>query len=177
MADHQVGRRYAQAVFAIARDSGTIAQWRSDLDDVASVLAESGLARGFADGRVPVEQRQALAERVLDVSPMALNLARILIARGRSGSARAVAEAFGALADAHEGIAYADVTTAVPLEPAQVERIAAELGQSIGARVNVRPAVDPSIVGGMIVRIGDRIVDGSVKTRLRELRKDLVRAR
>ncbi|MGD9934211.1 MAG: ATP synthase F1 subunit delta [Dehalococcoidia bacterium] len=177
MADFQVGRRYAQAVFAIARDQGTIPQWRSDLNDIASVLAESGLARGFADGRIAVEQRQALAARALDVSPLALNLARILIAKGRSDSARAVATAFSALADAHEGIAYADVTTAVALEPAQVEQIAAQLGQSIGARVNVRTSVDPSIVGGMVVRIGDRLVDGSVKTRLRELRKDLVRVR
>ena len=177
MADFQVGRRYAQAVFAIARDQGTIAQWRSDLNDIASVLAESGLAPGFADDRVAVEQRQALAGRVLDVSPLALNLASLLIAKGRSDSARAIADAFSALADAHEGIAYADVTTAVPLEPAQVERIAAQLGQSLGASVNVRTSVDPSIVGGMVVRIGDRMVDGSVKTRLRELRKDLVRVR
>ncbi|MCA9829320.1 MAG: ATP synthase F1 subunit delta [Dehalococcoidia bacterium] len=177
MADLQVGRRYAQAVFAIARDQGTITQWRSDLDDIAVVLAESGLAQGFADDRVAVDQRQALARRVLDVSPLALNLASILIAKGRSDSARAISNAFSALADAHEGIAYADVTTAVPLEPAQVERIAAQLGQSLDARVNVRTSVDPSIVGGMVVRIGDRMVDGSVKTRLRELRKDLVRVR
>lgn len=177
MADYQVGRRYAQAVFAIAREQGTIALWRAELDDIATVLAESGLASRFADGRVPVEERQALAERVLDISPMALNLARILIAKGRSGSARSVAEAFARLADEHEGIAYADVTTAVPLEPAEVERIAQNLGQSLGAKVNVRTSVDPSIVGGMIVRIGDHMVDGSVKTRLRELRKDLVGAR
>jgi F-type H+-transporting ATPase subunit delta len=81
MADIQAGRRYAQAVFDIARENGTMSQWRSDLDDVATVLAESQAAPVFADERRPVEDRQALAARILDVSPLALNLAKVLIAK------------------------------------------------------------------------------------------------
>src|SRR3990172_7135686 len=118
MADLSAARRYAQAAFGIARDAGAIATWREDLNDVASVLAESGLAPILSDTRVPVEQRLAMVERTLDVSPLALNLAKLLVSKARAGEARAVADAFGRLADDHEGIAHAEVTTAVELAPA-----------------------------------------------------------
>jgi F-type H+-transporting ATPase subunit delta len=177
MADYQAGKRYARAVFDIARDTGTIPQWRAELDDIATVLADSELAPVFADGRLAAERRQAIAERVLDVSPAAMNLAKLLIAKGRSPEARAVVQAFNRMADDHEGIAYADVTTAVPLTDAQVRTIAERLGEELNLRVNVEPSVDPSIVGGMVVRVGDRIIDGSLRTRLRELRRELVSAR
>jgi F-type H+-transporting ATPase subunit delta len=177
MADVQAAKRYAQAVFAIAQADGTISQWRSELADIAAVLAESDLAARFADGRVPVEQRQALAERVLDLSPKALNLARLLIAKGRSGDARAVADAFNRLADEAEGIVHAEVTTAVELTGDEVQRIAQRLGEQLKARVDIATRVDPTIVGGLVVRVGDRMIDGSIRTRLRELRKELVGAR
>ena len=82
MADLQAAKRYAQAAFGIARDAGAVASWRLQLDDVASVLSESGLAPVLADSRVPVDQRTGMVERVLDVDPMVLNLARLLVAKG-----------------------------------------------------------------------------------------------
>lgn len=177
MADLQAAKRYAQAAFGIARDAGTIATWRGQLNDVASVLSESGLAPVLADSRVPVDQRAALVERVLDVEPMVLNLARLLVAKGRSGEARAVAEAFGRMADDHEGIAHAQVTTAVELAPAQLEAIAQQIGAAVGKQVRATGSVDPGIVGGIVVRVGDKLVDGSVRTRLKQLRRELEGAR
>jgi F-type H+-transporting ATPase subunit delta len=177
MADLQAAKRYAQAAFGIARDAGTIATWRGQLNDVASVLSESGLAPALADSRVPVDQRAALVERVLDVEPMVLNLARLLVAKGRSGEARAVAEAFGRMADDHEGIAHAQVTTAVELAPAQLEAIAQQIGAAVGKQVRATGSVDPGIVGGIVVRVGDKLVDGSVRTRLKQLRRELEGAR
>lgn len=177
MADYQAGKRYAQAVFAMAKEAGTIAQWRSELDDIATVLAESDASALFADDRRPVEQRQQFAERVLDVSPFALNLAKILIAKGRAADARAVADAFNRMADQEEGIAHATVTTAVPLSDAEVANLTTRLGEMLNARVTVQTNVDPALVGGLVVRVGDRIIDGSVRTRLKELRRELVGAR
>jgi F-type H+-transporting ATPase subunit delta len=177
MADLQAAKRYAQAAFGIARDAGTIATWRGQLNDVASVLSESGLAPVLADSRVPVDQRTGMVERVLDVDPMVLNLARLLVAKGRSGEARAVAEAFGRMADDHEGIAHAQVTTAVELAPAQLEAIAQQIGAAVGKQVRATGSVDPGIVGGIVVRVGDKLVDGSVRTRLKQLRRELEGAR
>lgn len=175
--DLQVGKRYAQAAFAIARDTGTIDQWRRDLADIASLLADSELAPVLADDRLPVATRQAMVERVLDVQPLALNLAKLLITKGRSLDAGAVAWQFQRMADAEAGIEHAEITTAVDLTPEQVRAIEERLSQASGKTVRASATVDPAIIGGVVVRMGDRLVDGSVRTRLKQLRRELEGAR
>jgi F-type H+-transporting ATPase subunit delta len=177
MADVQAAKRYAQAVFAIARESGAIAAWRSDLNDIASVLAESGLAPILADGKRPLTERQALIDQVLEIQPAAANLAKLLVQKARTGEARALADAFTAMADAEEGRAKAVVTTAVELSPEQLQAIEAELSRSVGKNVEAVTTVDPSIVGGLVVRLGDKLLDGSVRPRLQVLRRELQGAR
>ncbi|MGE3074375.1 MAG: F0F1 ATP synthase subunit delta [Dehalococcoidia bacterium] len=173
MAEVAAARRYAQAAFDIANDSGTIATWRSELDDVASVLAESGLAPVLADGKLTVESRLKMVERALNVSPMVMNLAKLLVQKGRSLDARWVANAFARMADEHEGIAHAQITTAIELSPEQLDGITKQLSTSLGKEVRATSSVDPSIVGGVVIKVGDKLVDGSVKTRLRRLRREL----
>lgn len=177
MADVQAGKRYAQAAFAIARDGNAVAAWRSDLNDVAEVLAESGLAPVLADPKVPLDRRLSLVERTLDISPLALNLAKLLVQKGRSADARAVADAFGRMADEHEGIAHAEVTTAVELSAEKVAEIEKQLSAQVGKTVKASARVDPAILGGVVVRVGDQLVDGSVRTRLKRLRRELEGAR
>jgi len=177
MADLQAAKRYAQAAFGIAGDANAIPQWRAELNDVATVLAESGIAPVLADTKVPLERRLSLVERTLDVSPLALNFAKVLVSKGRSGEARAVADAFARMADEREGIAHASVTTAVELSADQLDAIAARLSQSLGRQVRARAVVDPSILGGVVVRVGDKLVDGSIRTRLKRLRRELEGAR
>lgn len=177
MADPQAAKRYAQAAFGIASDANAIPQWRSELNDVATVLAESGLAPVLADTKLPLERRLSLVDRALDVSPLAMNFAKLLVSKGRSTEARAVAEAFDRMADEREGIAHASVTTAVELSPDQLNAISARLSQSLGRQVRARAVVDPSIIGGLVVRVGDKLVDGSIRTRLKRLRRELEGAR
>jgi len=175
MADPQAAKRYAQAAFSLAEEPGSagFARWRADLADIASVLAESGLSAGLADRRIPVDERQALAARVLDVQPLALNLAKLLIAKGRSLEARFVANSFGEMVDEREGIAHARVTTAVELTPDQLTAIAGRLGRALNKRVQTTTTVDPAILGGLVVRVGDQMVDGSIRSRLKALRREL----
>ncbi|MEJ5221650.1 MAG: ATP synthase F1 subunit delta, partial [Tepidiforma sp.] len=85
--------------------------------------------------------------------------------------------AFNRLADDYEGIAHAEVTTAVPLTDEQLASIRARLGQQLGKQVVATARVDPAIIGGAIVRVGDRLIDGSVRTRLKLLRRELEGAR
>ncbi len=177
MADLQAARRYAQAAFQIASEQGTVDTWRAELGDVASVLAESDVAAVFADDRVPMEQREAMVERILDVSPMVLNLAKLLVQKARAAEARAVANAFERMADDAAGIAHAQVTTAVPLSSEQLTAIETQLSTSLGKSVRARGNVDPSIIGGLVVRVGDKLVDGSIRTRLKQLRRELEGAR
>ncbi|MGB4861102.1 MAG: F0F1 ATP synthase subunit delta [Tepidiformaceae bacterium] len=173
MAEVAAAKRYAQAAFDIARDNGTVATWRTELADVASVLSDSELAPVLADGKLPVESRIAMLERVLRVSPLVMNLAKLLVQKGRSLDARWVASAFERMADDHEGLAHAQVTTAVELSGAQLDDIATRLSTSLGKEVRATGLVDPSIVGGVVIKVGDKLVDGSVKTRLRRLRREL----
>jgi F-type H+-transporting ATPase subunit delta len=173
MADYQAAKRYAQAVFAIATDANTVDQWRADLNDVATVLVESPLAAMLQDDRVTVERRQALVERSLDVSPLALNLAKLLVAKGRAADARLVADAFNEMADEAAGIVHAHLTTAIELSPDQVQGLQARLGSALGKNVQATASVDPSLLGGIVIRVGDRLIDGSVRTRLKELRREL----
>lgn len=176
MADEQAAKRYAQAVFQIATATpgASLDQWRAELRDVAEVLTDSAAAPLLADGKVLLPARYAMIERMLDVSPHALNLAKLLVAKGRSAEARAVAEAFDRLADEYEGIAYASVTTAVPLSSEQVTGIEQQLSASLGKRVRAVAEVDPAIIGGVVVRVGDKLTDGSVRSRLKRLRRELM---
>ena len=173
MADRQAAKRYAQAAFAIARDGEAIAQWRADLDDVAAVLTDSDASGWFAAPRVAVADRQAAAERALEVGPLALNLARLLIAKGRTLEAREIADAFNRLADEHEGLAQAEITTAVPLGDDQVAAMEQRLGEALGKQITATASVDSDIIGGVVLRIDDHLIDGSVRTRLRRLRQEL----
>lgn len=177
MADYQVGKRYAQAAFAIATDHGTTAAWRSDLADIATVLVDSQAAPILANGRIPVERRLAMLDRMLDIQPLALNLARLLVQKGRGSDAAAVAEAFGHMADAAAGVEHASITTAVSLAPDQVAQLERQLGAAFAKTVHATASVDPSLIGGVVVRVGDRLIDGSVRTRLKQLRRELAGAR
>jgi F-type H+-transporting ATPase subunit delta len=174
MADVQAGKRYAQAAFELAIGEGQdLGKWRSDLNDIAFVLAESEAAPSLANGAIPLEQRIAVVDRILDIQPLALNLARLLVSKGRSLDARAVASAFERMADEHEGIVHAEVRTAVELSPQQEADLQQRLATSLGKRVRTATVVDPSLIGGLVVRVGDKLVDGSVRTRLQRLRREL----
>lgn len=177
MANVAAARRYAQAAFDLARERGEVSRWRSDLADIATLLVDSQLAPILADPKIPLEQRFAALERVLEVSPLALNLAKLLVQKGRSLDARAVAEAFNRLADEFEGIAHAQVTTAVPLSEERLQEIARRIGEQLGKQVVATNRVDPSIIGGAVIRVGDRLIDGSIRTRLKALRRELEGAR
>ena len=106
-----------------------------------------------------------------------LNLARILVHRGRTALAAQIAEAFQELADAARGIAHAEVTTAVPLSEGEAKAVAEKLAEITGKQVVVQTRVDEGIIGGLVARIGDRLIDGSTRSRLAALRCRLQEAR
>jgi F-type H+-transporting ATPase subunit delta len=97
--------------------------------------------------------------------------------RGRTALAPQVAEAFQELVDAERGIAHAVVTTAVPLSEGEREAVAKRLGEIAGRQVLVETEVDVGIIGGLIARIGDKLIDGSTRSQLAALRRRLREAR
>jgi F-type H+-transporting ATPase subunit delta len=167
-------KRYAQAAFAVALERGNPARWLGDLDALSELVAQPEAAAVLQSDRVPDAEKEILFKAALpDVAPAVLNLARLLVAKRRIRLAPQVREEFGNSLDAYQGRARATVTTAVPLSDEQTVEIAGRLSQITGKAVTVEQGVDPGIVGGLIARIGDTLIDGSTRSRLVALKKSL----
>jgi len=106
-------------------------------------------------------------------NPLALNLARLLVARGSIGQAKQIAEEYQRLLDEHHGVIKANVITAVPLDDADKNKLAANLGQVVGKKVDLTATVQPDILGGIIARVGGKLLDGSTRSRLAQLKRQL----
>ena len=107
------------------------------------------------------------------LSPLAMNLVRLLEQRGKVALAREIQVAFQAMLDDRRGVAHAVVTTAVPLADDERAAVAAKLSAMTGKQVDVMSVVDASIIGGIVARIGDQLVDGSTRSRLAALKRSL----
>jgi F-type H+-transporting ATPase subunit delta len=166
-------RRYAEAVFAIARENNTFDAWSADLRTIADFASEADVAGLLGSTRVPrADKEKLLAAGVQQhVSPLAWNLVRLLSERGKVGLVRGIQEAFQEMADDLRGVAHAVVTTAVALSPDERSAIARQLSTKTGKQVDVTAVVDERIIGGVVARIGDQLIDGSTRTRLLALKR------
>ncbi|MBX6341089.1 MAG: F0F1 ATP synthase subunit delta [Thermomicrobiaceae bacterium] len=175
MAVAGAAKRYAQAAFEIARQQGTLDQWEENLRRLTAVLQDPTVAEFFASPAVPDEAKVRALEQVLPTEEQryARNLAMLLLERGRLHQLPEVAEYFHELVLQERGIAIADVTTAVELPPDELRQVQEYLSRLVGMQVQVRSHVDPSIIGGIVARVGDELIDGSVRTQLNRLRERL----
>ena len=169
-------RRYAEAAFEIAQRDDSIDAWRRELEAAAAVVGDERVARYLSNPAVPLAERAALVEKALGkaVSRPVLNLVLLQLRRGRIEELPQVAAEFRRLDNARQGITEASATAAAELTPAEVEAITRRLEQLTGGRVELDVQVDPSLLGGVVVRVGDRLIDGSVRGRLERLRNRLV---
>lgn len=167
-------KRYAQAAFAVALEHEELEQWATDMAAIAMVMGQSEAIALLQSNKVPAAEKEAILARALaGIGPRAMNLARLLVAKNRVYLAPQIDEEFRALVDEHRGIAWATVTTAVPLSDTQKELVASKLGGMTGRQVNVETEVDPAILGGLVARVGDTLIDGSTRSRLLALKKEL----
>ncbi len=168
-------RRYAEAAFQIAQRDGTVDAWRSDLAKAAQMLGREDALRVLANPAVSYEARAELAERITagHISPPALNLVRLLLRRGRMDLLPSVAREFHRLYARREGITEATIVSAAALDPTEEQALRQRLIEMTGGRVEMDFTIDPSILGGVVVRLGDRLIDGSVRGRLERLRSRL----
>jgi len=167
-------KRYAEAAYLIARQDAKEEAWSSGLTDVAALFGDGRARAVFENARVPSNQKLALVERALaGVDPLILNLARLLVRRRRASLGPQIAQAFQELIDEARGILHAIVTSAVPLTEQDRAAVQRRLIEITGGQVQMETQVDESILGGLVVRIGDRLIDGSTKSRLLALKRRL----
>ncbi len=169
-------RRYAEAAFEVAVRDDAVEAWRNELDTAAAVVAEERIGRALANPAIPLDTRIATAETTFGrlVGPKVLNLISLMLRRGRIQELPRLAAEFRRLDDERQGVTRASVTSTLPLEPDEVRALEQRLASATDRRVALDLKVDPSLLGGLVVRLGDRLVDGSVRSRLERLRNRLV---
>jgi F-type H+-transporting ATPase subunit delta len=168
-------RRYAQAVFEIALEKNELERWQSDLQKIVDAIGDETFLAVLESPKIKFEDKSRLLNGLLgDISPLALNLVMMLITRGGVGMMREIAEEYRRRLDEYHGIQTAEVITAVPLDNREKEKLAENLGDMIGKKVLLKSGVDPEIIGGIVARVGGKLLDGSTRSKLIALKKELV---
>jgi len=175
MAKVTSGKRYAQAAFKLALEKGELDSWQASLRKITEITADEKLVALLQNPKLSFEMKKAiLAELLGKINPLALNLAYLLVHKDRLGIAGDISRQYDRLLDTHHGIEHVAVITALPLDDEDRRRISSRFEEMIGRKVVIDAQVDPSIVGGIEAKIGDTLIDGSVKGKLGALRKSLV---
>jgi F-type H+-transporting ATPase subunit delta len=171
-----VARRYAQAVFDVARSHRDVAGWQADLKRVEAILTDEDVQLALDNPRLDTGRKIALALALMpkDMELTCLNFVKLLVLRRRTDLVSAIRRDFEALVDEAAGRTEVELTVAAKLPAAEEKKLAAILSQQSGSEVRIDVRVDPAILGGAIVRQGDHVTDGSVRRRLQEMRQELV---
>jgi F-type H+-transporting ATPase subunit delta len=166
-------RRYAEAAFQLATRDGSIETWRRELEQAASVT-DGELMDVLANPALPLDERLDVTNRVFaDLSQSVRNIISLLVRRHRIEQLPRVVAEFIRLDERRQGITHANATSATSLTDLEVKALTARLEQMTGGKIALETDVDASLLGGLIVRVGDRLIDGSVRGRLERLRQQL----
>jgi len=175
-----LGGRYAQALFDLANEQQALAAVEADLKSLKAALAESRDLRVLIGSPAFSAEDKgkglaAIAERA-GLNPTTRKFLGLLAANGRAGALASVITGFEDLSAKARGAVSAEVTTALPLSPAQAKGVAAALRQALGKDPEITTRVDPAILGGIRVKVGSRLFDASLRSKLDSLKFALKRA-
>ena len=171
------GKRYAQAAFELALEKDDLESWQVDLRKLTRIATDMRLMSLLENPKLPFNTKKTLLEeRLGKVTPLVLNLACLLMSRGKLKIIGNVSRQYDQLLDVHHGIEHAEVATALPLDDEDKARLASRLGEMVGHKIIIDAQTDPSIIGGFRARIGDMLIDGSIHNTLESLRKSLTGA-
>ena len=163
---------YAEALFAVARAEGTLGEVEDELFRFSQVLQGSDeLREALTDPRIPASRRQQIVEDLLGGKASDTTVALVSMVVG-TGRARELPDIVARLVEmsAADRKEVAEVRSAVPLNDDQRKRLAEALNKATGKQVEVKVIVDPSVMGGIVAQVGDTVIDGSVRSRLEQLK-------
>ena len=171
-------RRYASALLSLAGEGGAADALVAELDRVATVVNTPGARTLLDDPRTPAAARASALEAAVGgpVSPAVHTLMGLLASRRRLSTLPAIAEATHEALDARNGIATARVSTPSEIGADERSKIEAQAKEIAGGSVRVSYEIDPSLVGGVTLRVGDLLIDGSVKGKLARMRERILSA-
>ncbi|MBA3688968.1 MAG: ATP synthase F1 subunit delta [Chloroflexi bacterium] len=168
-------RRYAEAAFEIGRADGTLDAWERDMATIGVTMRHPELRSLLLHPAVPFADKERVLRRVMGrgVAAAPINLVLLMVRRGRPGAIERMIERFTELLRRNRGVALAEVWTALALDDGQRAELASRLRALTGSQVEMDETVDPDLIGGIAVRIGDQLYDASVRSRLERLRERL----
>ncbi|MGZ6372365.1 MAG: ATP synthase F1 subunit delta [Candidatus Limnocylindria bacterium] len=168
-------RRYAEAAFEIGRADGTLDAWERDMGIIGVTMGHPQLRRLLQHPAIPFAEKERVLRSVMGrgVAPAAVNLVLLMVRRGRPGAIEPMIARFSELLRRERGIALAQVRSALPLDDGQRAEIVSRLRALTGSQIEMEETVDPDLIGGVAVRIGDQLYDASVRSRLERLRARL----
>jgi F-type H+-transporting ATPase subunit delta len=167
---------YAEAFLVIAQAEGQLERVEDELFRIARVFeANDALRMSLTDAVLPVERRVGIVEDLLGAkaAPLTTAMVSFLVGAGRARELPAVADAFVGRAAEYREEAVGEVRSAIPLNADQQARLAQALSKATGKRVTVKVVVDPTVLGGLVARVGDTVIDGSVRSRLEQMKESL----
>jgi F-type H+-transporting ATPase subunit delta len=174
MAGKGNARRYAQAVFEIAQENKDLEKWQTDLHKLAAAVSAGSLLDALESPGISLSDKtRFLNERLGDISPMAMNLALLLVSKSRIALIQGIAGEYDVMLDEYRGVQTAEVITAVPLDDRERTGIKTQLGALTGKKTEIKTEVDPGILGGVVARVGGKLLDGSTRSKLAALKKQL----
>lgn len=164
---------YAEALLAVARSEGSLAEVEDELFRVARLLeANDELRTTLTDAALPVSRRQQIVEDLLRgvANPSTTALVSMVVGMGRARDLPAIIDELVKLSAAEANLEVAEVRSAVALSDDQKQRLAAALEAKTGKKVELKVIIDPTVLGGLVAQVGDTVIDGSIRTRLAQLK-------
>jgi F-type H+-transporting ATPase subunit delta len=174
MADRIDG--YAQGIFDIARAEGALESVENELFQFSQLFQDNEqLREKLTDQSLPVEKRQAIVEDLLGqkASPLTVNLISFMVGAGRARDLPEIVDRLVARAAAERQREVAEVRSAIMLDAEQQRRLTEALEKTTGKQIELKVIQDPSVIGGLVARVGDTVIDGTVRRRLEQLRESL----
>jgi F-type H+-transporting ATPase subunit delta len=180
MLNKSVARRYAEAFFSIAREASKVDEYQSELGKIVQSIEEiDGLKQYFAHPLVPAKDKKDVANKLFAsaVSPVTLNFLLLVLDKKRETYLEIIYNEYVAMADESHGIKKAELISAMAVSDEAVDALAKTLSISTGKTIQLKLSIDPALLGGVKIRMGDKIIDASVAKKLEMLKKNLKTAK
>ena len=174
MAKGPKAKRYAEAAFQIAESSGDLKEWSSQLSDLSQLIGDESVYTFLSSAKVPLQDKLSVLNKTMkDFNPLISNLVSILAIRNSIGLIESITEEFTKLVDTSSGVARAQVYTAVDLNKEQQTSIEHSISKGLNTELQVSYHKDTELLGGLVVRVNDLVIDGSIQEKLVGLKRQI----
>ncbi|NLL89501.1 MAG: ATP synthase F1 subunit delta [Dehalococcoidales bacterium] len=175
MAKKFSARRYAQALFAVAQKKNKADGMLVELQDIEQLNRDKAVAAYLGNPAISFKEKESvLSGKLSDIDPAVVNLVYLMLANGRINMLGAVADEYRKMVDDSKGIERAEVITAVPLDDDARQKISTRLGDMLRKKVVIEPeSVNPELLGGVVVKVSGKLLDGSTRSALNILKKEI----